>query len=204
MGPSGLPPAGRGVFPIGRRPSDSSVPAPPLSPLANLSALSRQVVTEILDDLQLGDYEIKLNHRRLLDAMLAIAGACGGAGGEVHACWRFPRGRLCRSSPALPPPPTRPGRPATPLACPGVPASKFRAICAAIDKLYKEPWEAVRREMVEDKGLAPAMADTIGQFVVLRWVPGGRGRLLSGGEGAARGRGEQSLAAARPLSDNNG
>lgn len=47
--------------------------------------------------------QVKLNHRRLLDAMLD----------------------LC-----------------------GVPASKFRTICSAIDKLDKTPWEQVRREMV--------------------------------------------------------
>ncbi len=52
----------------------------------------------------------KVNHRRLLDAML----------------------RLC-----------------------GVPASKTRPICSAIDKLDKEPWAAVRAEMVDQKGLAP-------------------------------------------------
>jgi hypothetical protein len=51
---------------------------------------------------------------------------------------------------------------------PGVPPQKFRAICSAIDKLDKEPWEEVRREMVEDKGLPGAVADTIGKFVVLR------------------------------------
>ena len=33
-----------------------------------------QVTTEILDDLGIGSYTIKLNHRRLLDAMLDIAG----------------------------------------------------------------------------------------------------------------------------------
>ena len=37
----------------------------------------------------------------------------------------------------------------------GVPAAKFRAICSAIDKLDKEPWAAVRAEMVDQKGLAP-------------------------------------------------
>lgn len=51
---------------------------------------------------------------------------------------------------------------------PGVPANKFRSICSAIDKLDKEPWAEVRREMVEDKGLDGAVADTIGTFVVLR------------------------------------
>lgn len=63
---------------------------------------------EILTNLQLGPFVIKLNHRRLLDAMLAIA---------------------------------------------GVPPAKFRPICSAIDKLDKEPWEAVRAEMVKEKGL---------------------------------------------------
>lgn len=37
------------------------------------------VVVEILTDLRLGAFEVKLNHRKLLDAMLEIAGAhCGG------------------------------------------------------------------------------------------------------------------------------
>ena len=40
----------------------------------------------------------------------------------------------------------------------GVPADKFRTICSAIDKLDKEPWEAVRREMVEEKGLDPEVS----------------------------------------------
>ena len=72
-----------------------------------------QVASEALTQLQLGNFEIKLNHRQLLDAMMALA---------------------------------------------GVPASKTRAICSAIDKLDKEPWAAVRAEMVEQKGLAPAVS----------------------------------------------
>jgi hypothetical protein len=40
--------------------------------------------------------------------------------------------------------------------------------CSAIDKLDKEPWEVVRAEMVEEKGLPRDVADTIGKFVVLR------------------------------------
>lgn len=47
---------------------------PPMVPDAEVL----KVTTEILDDLQVGDYEIKLNHRGLLDAMLAIAGRWGG------------------------------------------------------------------------------------------------------------------------------
>jgi hypothetical protein len=49
-----------------------------------------------------------------------------------------------------------------------VPPQKFRAICSAIDKLDKEPWEAVRSEMVEDKGLPGPVADKIGEMVMLR------------------------------------
>ena len=33
-----------------------------------------KVVTEILDDLQIGEYIVKLNHRRLLDAMMEVCG----------------------------------------------------------------------------------------------------------------------------------
>ena len=69
-----------------------------------------QVLAEVLAALDIGPFRIKLNHRRLLDAMM----------------------RVC-----------------------GVPAPKFRAICSAIDKLDKEPWDAVRAEMVDQKGLAP-------------------------------------------------
>ena len=66
-----------------------------------------QVASEALTQLQLGDFEIKLNHRQLLDAMMALA---------------------------------------------GVPPSKTRAICSAIDKLDKQPWAAVRAEMVGAEG----------------------------------------------------
>lgn len=37
--------------------------------------------------------------------------------------------------------------------------------CSAIDKLDKEPWEEVRREMVDQKGLDPGAADAIGRYV---------------------------------------
>eukprot|EP01086_Lenisia_limosa_P015694 TRINITY_DN5191_c0_g1_i1.p1 TRINITY_DN5191_c0_g1~~TRINITY_DN5191_c0_g1_i1.p1 ORF type:complete len:931 (+),score=292.10 TRINITY_DN5191_c0_g1_i1:47-2794(+) len=49
----------------------------------------------------------------------------------------------------------------------GVPGHKFRTICSAIDKLDKEPWSAVRAEMVDEKGLAPEVADRIEPFVAL-------------------------------------
>mmetsp|Transcript_14171 Transcript_14171/g.16041 ORF Transcript_14171/g.16041 Transcript_14171/m.16041 type:complete len:991 (+) Transcript_14171:123-3095(+) len=84
------------------------------------------VASEILASLPIGDFGIKLNHRRLLDAILD----------------------LC-----------------------GVPADKFRTICSAVDKLDKEPWSEVKREMVEDKGLEADVADKIGVFVVQKGKP---------------------------------
>mmetsp|Transcript_59928 Transcript_59928/g.82005 ORF Transcript_59928/g.82005 Transcript_59928/m.82005 type:complete len:539 (-) Transcript_59928:329-1945(-) len=53
----------------------------------------------------------------------------------------------------------------------GVPADKFRTICSAVDKLDKEPWSEVKREMVEDKGLAEEVADKIGTFVTRLGAP---------------------------------
>ena len=38
-------------------------------------------------------------------------------------------------------------------------------VCSAIDKLDKEPWEEVRREMVDQKGLDPKAADAVGRYV---------------------------------------
>ena len=84
------------------------------------------VVCDILDALPIGDFGVKLNHRRLLDAILEIS---------------------------------------------GVPADKFRTICSAVDKLDKEPWSEVKREMVEDKGLSDEVADKIGEFVLNKGEP---------------------------------
>ncbi|KAF8545445.1 hypothetical protein BDD12DRAFT_914949 [Trichophaea hybrida] len=47
----------------------------------------------------------------------------------------------------------------------GVPTEKIRQISSAVDKLDKLPWEDVRKEMTEEKGLAPEVADKIGQYV---------------------------------------
>ncbi|GMH38611.1 hypothetical protein BSKO_06495 [Bryopsis sp. KO-2023] len=84
------------------------------------------VLVEILTDLDLGEFVVKLNHRKLLDATMAIA---------------------------------------------GVPPNKFRTICSAIDKLDKETWEAVRCEMVEEKGLSEEVADKVGEFVKFKGAP---------------------------------
>ncbi|KAI4494409.1 hypothetical protein M0802_008901 [Mischocyttarus mexicanus] len=47
----------------------------------------------------------------------------------------------------------------------GVPQDKFRTICSSVDKLDKTPWEEVKKEMVEEKGLNEEVADKIWNYV---------------------------------------
>ncbi|XP_070819016.1 histidine--tRNA ligase isoform X1 [Chaetodon trifascialis] len=82
-----------------------------------------KIVHEILSELDLGDFRIKVNDRRILDGMFA---ACG------------------------------------------VPDDKFRTICSSVDKLDKMPWEDVKKEMVNEKGLSEEVADQIGQYVSMQ------------------------------------
>ncbi|KAL2413611.1 Histidine-tRNA ligase, mitochondrial [Exophiala dermatitidis] len=56
----------------------------------------------------------------------------------------------------------------------GVPEDKIRAISSAVDKLDKMPWEEVKKEMVETKGLDEAVADKIQTYVTRK---GGRDLL---------------------------
>lgn len=84
------------------------------------------VLTELLDELDIGDYEIKLNHRKLLDGMLEIC---------------------------------------------GVPSDKFRTVCSSVDKLDKQSFDQVKKELVEEKGLTVETADKIGSFVKKRGPP---------------------------------
>uniref|UniRef100_A0A2K5EIF8 Histidine--tRNA ligase, cytoplasmic n=1 Tax=Aotus nancymaae TaxID=37293 RepID=A0A2K5EIF8_AOTNA len=79
-----------------------------------------KIMCEILSSLQIGDFLVKVNDRRILDGMFAIC---------------------------------------------GVPDSKFRTICSSVDKLDKMSWEEVKNEMVGEKGLAPEVADRIGDYV---------------------------------------
>lgn len=88
-----------------------------------------RITVEILDGLNIGDYTIKLNHRKILDGLFEVC---------------------------------------------GVPNDKIRPISSAVDKLDKAPWDEVRKEMVEQKGLDPEVADKIGEFVLKK---GGRDLL---------------------------
>ncbi len=85
-----------------------------------------KVCTEILSALPIGAFTVKLNHRKLLDASLALA---------------------------------------------GIPPAKFRTVCSSIDKLDKEPWAAVREELVGEKGVLPAAADAVGVLVQRAGAP---------------------------------
>mmetsp|Transcript_5268 Transcript_5268/g.4456 ORF Transcript_5268/g.4456 Transcript_5268/m.4456 type:complete len:359 (-) Transcript_5268:107-1183(-) len=53
----------------------------------------------------------------------------------------------------------------------GAPRQKFKTICSSIDKLDKEDWKEVKRELIEEKGLTEQMANKIGEFVELKGNP---------------------------------
>ncbi|KAF8936203.1 histidyl-tRNA synthetase [Dissophora ornata] len=82
-----------------------------------------RVLSECLTALDLGDFTIKMNHRKILDGIFEVC---------------------------------------------GVPADKIRTISSAVDKLDKLPWDEVRKEMTEEKGLDPEAADRIGEYVQLK------------------------------------
>lgn len=79
-----------------------------------------KVVCEILDKIDVSKYVVKINHRKLLEAMIELSGA---------------------------------------------PLTKFRSICSSIDKLDKEPWEKVREELINEKGVSAQEADNLKEFV---------------------------------------
>ncbi|KAJ3776257.1 histidine-tRNA ligase [Lentinula raphanica] len=88
----------------------------PMIPDAEVISL----VCTILSKLDVGDFTIKINHRRILDGIFEVC---------------------------------------------GVPADKIRTISSAVDKLDKLPWADVKKEMTEEKGLDPSVADRIGEYV---------------------------------------
>ena len=91
----------------------------PMVPDAEILA----IVCEALTALDVGEFTIKLNHRKILDGIFQVC---------------------------------------------GVPTEKIRTISSAVDKLDKAPWEDVRKEMTEEKGLDPEVADRIGEYVKLK------------------------------------
>lgn len=50
----------------------------------------------------------------------------------------------------------------------GVTEDNIRPISSAVDKLDKLPWEEVKKEMTQEKGLSEEVADKIGQWALLK------------------------------------
>ena len=80
-----------------------------------------KVMNDILSSLDIGEFTIKINHRKILDGIFEVC---------------------------------------------GVPEDSFRPICSAVDKLDKMSWKDVKKEMTDVKGLDPAIADKIGEYVL--------------------------------------
>ncbi|KVI09583.1 Anticodon-binding [Cynara cardunculus var. scolymus] len=53
----------------------------------------------------------------------------------------------------------------------GVPSHKVRTICSSIDKLDKQSFDQIQKEMIEEKGLDAKTVEKIGSFVKLRGHP---------------------------------
>ncbi|OII73831.1 histidyl-tRNA synthetase [Cryptosporidium ubiquitum] len=53
----------------------------------------------------------------------------------------------------------------------GVPSEKFKTACSSIDKLDKEPWDSVRNEMINIKGISESCVDKIGSIIQLKGNP---------------------------------
>ncbi|KAL7714991.1 histidine--tRNA ligase [Entamoeba marina] len=94
----------------------------PMIPDAEILA----ILNEVLCDLKIGDFKIRINHRKLLDAIFEMA---------------------------------------------GVPKDKFVAISSSVDKLDKEPWDVIQKEMVDVKGLDIEIAKKVGEFVQMHDKP---------------------------------
>jgi histidyl-tRNA synthetase len=82
-----------------------------------------RIINEVFTELGIGEFTIKVNHRKVLDGLFEVC---------------------------------------------GVPSEKTRSISSAVDKLDKLPWEQVKQEMVETKGLAEDVADRIHEYVQLK------------------------------------
>ena len=82
-----------------------------------------KIIDEVFTELSIGEFTIKINHRKVLDGLFQVC---------------------------------------------GVPEGKMRSISSAVDKLDKLPWELVRQEMVETKGLEGDVADRIHEYVQLK------------------------------------
>ena len=81
-----------------------------------------RIIDEVFTELKIGEFTIKINHRKVLDGLFEVC---------------------------------------------GVPKEKMRSVSSSVDKLDKLPWEQVKLEMVETKGLEEEVADRIHEYVKL-------------------------------------
>ena len=84
-----------------------------------------KVVVEILTQLPVGGFNIKLNHRLLLDSIVSIS---------------------------------------------GINHEKYRTVCSSVDKLDKEEWDNVKKELIE-KGITEEQSEKLWSFVQLKDKP---------------------------------
>ena len=85
-----------------------------------------KIVAEILTQLPIGKFNIKINHRLLLDSIIEIS---------------------------------------------GISNDKYKQVCSSIDKLDKEPWETVKEELINAKGVTEEQAEKLKTFVILKDSP---------------------------------
>jgi histidyl-tRNA synthetase len=85
-----------------------------------------KIVAEILSQLPIGGFNIKINHRVLLDSIVEIS---------------------------------------------GISNDKYKLVCSSIDKLDKEPWEKVKDELIQVKGITEEQSEKLKTFVILKDKP---------------------------------
>lgn len=133
-----------------------------------------KVLCEVLDELNLGKFSIKLNHRALLDAILGLCGTIIplGLAPKKHT----QSSRDSRTQVAL-------RTSFEPFAAQLTSSTRARgkrlalafSSCAALHAFRSQ----VRREMVVDKGLDGAVADRIGTYVCLKSAAASARELVS-------------------------
>lgn len=82
-----------------------------------------KVVTEILTAMDIGEFEIRVNHRSLLKGIFSDC---------------------------------------------GIPSDSFKTVCSSIDKLDKQPWCEIRKELIDDKGIESEAVDKLNWFMELK------------------------------------
>ena len=53
----------------------------------------------------------------------------------------------------------------------GIDNSNFKSVCSTIDKLDKSPWDEVKKELIEKKGVTQEQCDKLHSRVLLKGEP---------------------------------